>query len=139
MPIANNRRFERMRAKVEGHLFNNTYRIYPFSPVITETGAVSGQATLGEPLTWRDNIVDIPCRLDVARHFREDDVMGQEAVPGEFELHVPHDAPFKINHAVVIDGRRFEIVKEYDAGTEWSPDKYGIIADLRFGGDERDA
>jgi hypothetical protein len=138
MPIATSKRFERMRERVNARLFNDTYRIYPYATIITETGAVSGQTSLGTPLQYNGQ-TDIPCRLDVARHFREEQVMGQEAVPGEFELHVPSDAPLKINHAVVIGSRRFEVVKEYDAGTDWSPDKYAIVADLRFGGDERDA
>lgn len=135
MLIASNRRFDRMRHIVNARLFNNTYRIYPYASFITESGAVSGQATLGEPLEYNGTL-DIPCRLDVARHFREEEIMGQEATPGEFEIHVPSDAPLKINHAIVIGDRRFEVVKEYDYGTEWSPDKYAIIADLRVGEDE---
>jgi len=124
-----------MRQIVNARLFNNTYRIYPYASHITESGAVSGQATLGTPIEY-NGLLDIPCRIDVARHVREDDVMGQEAVPGGFELHVPSDAPLKINHAIVIEGRRYEVIKEYDYGTDWSPDKYALVADLRVGEDD---
>ena len=135
MPIAASSRFARMRERVEAHLFNQTYRIYPYAQGITESGAVTGQTSLGIALQYEGS-PDIPCRLDVARHFRENDVMGQEAIPGEFELHVPYDAPLKVNHAVVIGTRTFEVLKEYDYGTPFSPDKYAIIGDIRFGGDE---
>lgn len=133
MDIAGNDRFQRMRERVNARLMNQTYRIYPYAEGITESGAIAGQTTLGEPLLYKGK-PDIPCRLDVARHFRETELEGQEVIPGEFELHVPSDAPLLVNHAVIIDGRSFEVVKEYDFGTAWSPDKYAIIADLQFTG-----
>ncbi len=136
MQIADSKRFERMRERVQARLFNNTYRICPYSQGITESGVVSNQLSLGDALVYKGQL-DIPCRLDVARHFREDDVMGQEVIPGEFEIHVPADAPLRVNHAIIIGDRTFEVVKEYDYGTAWSPDKFAIIATLRFGGEEQ--
>ncbi len=63
--------------------------------------------------TWRGSI-DIPCRLDITRHYRQADIFGQDVVVSDYRLHVPVGFEFEVEDVVVVDDATFQIRKVLD-------------------------
>jgi hypothetical protein len=108
--------------------------MYPKVIAVTASGAVSGQASRGDPLEYEGS-PDIPCRLDVARHYRVDGIFNQELVVEEFELHVPSEAPLPVNVEIVVNGHSYEVRKHFDYGGPWTVTKYAIVTEILLGAD----
>lgn len=124
-----------MRERVEARLLPSTAVMYPRVNVVTPSGGITGQTTRGTALLYEGSS-NIPCRLDVARHYRVDAIFNQEAVVEEYELHVPFDAPLPVNVEIVVNGHSYEVRKHFDYGTPWTVTKYAIVTEIRVGAED---
>jgi hypothetical protein len=55
----------------------------------------------------------VPCRLDISKHYRSDDIFGQEAIVNDFEIHVPFDALILADYKIVIINHDDPTRREY--------------------------
>jgi len=101
-----------MQAVTEQYLLPQTCKIYPPVRVVGEGGEYS--ESLGTPLIYNTSS-DIPCRLDITRHYRFDEIYGQELLASEFELHIPFSASIYADHKLEVEGQFYEITKLMDA------------------------
>ena len=123
------RRFTQMRGSAASFVFPDMCRIYP--PGGTMTGSGTIRAGTGTPLQYNGS-ADIPCRIDIAKHFRAAEVFGQEGIVSDFEIHVPWDAPLKHNHKIVINSQTYEITKLMDTDS-WRVTKSALVARIGLG------
>lgn len=107
-------RFAHIRTRVIDEILPDTMRVYP--PARTITGSGSYTETLGDPLLYR-GLPDIPCRLDVDKHFHYEAIYGQEATVNQFELHMPYDAPVLSDHKIVMNGATYEVLRLMDTNS----------------------
>lgn len=112
--IASDRRFNHMRERAVKHLLPDTCQIYKPDRVVTPSG--SYEEIKGAPLEYNGS-PDIPCRLDVSKHYRSEEVFGQEAVVNDYELHVPWDAPILADHTITYEGEDYEVRKLLDTNS----------------------
>ncbi len=110
LAIASDKTFNRIRERIAGSLLPDTCRIHAPSRNIGTAGTTGG-ATQGAPISYRGSI-DIPCRLEASRHYRQGDVFMQETVISEFELYVPWDVEGP-NHdyTIIMNNREYEFRK----------------------------
>lgn len=112
--IGSDSRLNRMRQVVIDRILPDTCTIYPLERTVTASGSYSEER--GTPLTYNGSS-DIPCRLDVSKHYRSEAVFGQEAVVNDFELHVPWDAPIYADHTIEHEGEAYEVRKLLDTNS----------------------
>lgn len=99
------------RAKAISDMLPDTFRAAPF---VRSTDAAGGWSEAnGDWLTYNGSI-EIPCRLDPTRHYRKEDIFGQELIVNEYTLWFPHDVPLKPDMWIEKDGTRFEVRKLLD-------------------------
>lgn len=110
-------------------VFPDTCRIYPPVTEVSPSGSV--RRVKGAPLQYQGR-PDIPCRIDVAKHFRQAEVFGQEGIVSDFEIHFPWDAPVKHDHKVEIGGLDYEITKLMDTDS-WRVTKSALVARIGLG------
>lgn len=128
-PNASLERITQMRESLGEFMFPQTCRMYPPLRVIDDAGSYTEE--LGQPLWYRDG-VDIPCRLDVTRYYRQVTILGQEGIISDFELHVPFDAPLIQDYKIEIDGKFYEVRKLMDA-EQWRVTKYALVSRIGIG------
>jgi hypothetical protein len=98
----------RRRAKVESEFLPDVCHIAPFART-TDAAGGWGEG-LGDYLTYGGS-PDIPCRLDPTRHYRKEDIFGQELIVNEYTMWLPHTVPVKPDMMIEKDGTRFEVRK----------------------------
>lgn len=130
------------RKMVIKHSMPDRCRVYPRNSGRTIVGGISQPTTPVEPRVWRtidgEDIVDIPCRADLARAFRPDKLKQQATEVDEFNLELPFDLVFEPSDYVVINHKgedhRFDIRKikdmsEFDVSIECIIDQTGTVYD----------
>lgn len=102
----------RLRLRIEEEFMPQTVQIITSVPGTTPYGAVTRSG-------WRrmhyKGTSDIPCRLDVSKHYRQATVATQEVNVSEYDLHLPRPFRLTVNSQVFIDGERFEVRKMLDS------------------------
>lgn len=103
-----------MRERAINDLLPDTYQIKKPTRIIQPSGSYT--EGYSDPLLY-NGLPDIPCRLDVSKHYRSEEVLGQEAIVNDFELHVPWDAPLLADHRIFLNGVEYEIRKLLDTNS----------------------
>lgn len=91
----------------------DTCRIYNTEYTVTDAG-VAVQVNVA---VLYNGLPDIPCRLDVARFFRSQDIDAQTMSVNDYELHLPHDFEMQADYRILMRGRVYEIRKMMDDQT----------------------
>jgi len=122
--IASAERFDQLRKKALLRLLPDRAEIFtPDRRVMTPSGSYT--EVKGERLLYK-GLPSIPARLDISKHYRSEEIFGQEAVVNDFELHVPFDAPILADHKVVLRGDTYEIRKLLDTNT-WAITRVALV------------
>lgn len=101
-------RLEKRRQLVLDSVLPDTCQIAPF---VRATDAAGGWTEgVGANLTFNGSI-DIPCRLDPTRHYRKEDIYGQELIVTEYTLWLPYGVAIAADMHITKNGQRFEIRK----------------------------
>lgn len=98
----------RRRTKVLNEFLPDVCHIAPFART-TDAAGGWGEA-LGDYLEYNGSS-DIPCRLDPTRHYRKEDIYGQELIVNEYTMWLPLDVPVQPDMWIEKDGTRFEVRK----------------------------
>lgn len=122
--IASDERFAQIRDKALLRLLPDRAEIYPPDrKVMSPSGSYT--ETKAPALIYKGKPF-IPCRLDISKHYRSEEVFGQEAIVNDFELHVPFDAPLLADHKIVIRNDTYEVRKLLDTNT-WAITKVALV------------
>lgn len=127
--IASSERISHIRTKIIASLLPDVCEIYTPKRVQNSSGSYS--IVDGDRLTYNGTPY-IPCRVDISQHYRNDDVLGQEVVLSDFEIHVPYDAPLKADYKIIYKGERYEIRKLLDTQS-FNFTKRGVIDRVDIG------
>lgn len=112
--IGSNARFSHLRERTKTDLLPDRCRVIPPARTVTASGSYTPGD--GEPLLY-DGLPDVPCRLDISKHYRSEQIIGQEAIVNDFELHFPFDFPIKADHKIILNDERYEVRKLLDANS----------------------
>jgi len=86
----------------------DTCHIAPFARATDAAGGWS--ESVGVYLEFNGS-TDIPCRLDPTRHYRKEDIYGQELVVSEYTMWLPYEVAVLPDMHIEKDGARFEVRK----------------------------
>lgn len=113
--IASDERFHEIRQKAIAVLLPDRAIIRPPDRrEVTPSGTY--HEVPSEPLIY-NGLPFVPCRLDISKHYRAEEVFGQEAVVNDFELHVPFDAPLLADYKIEFKGESYEVRKLLDTNS----------------------
>jgi hypothetical protein len=109
--IGSNARFAQLRQQALDKLFPDKAEIItPNRRVKTPSGTF--EEVEGDLVIYK-GLPIVPCRLDISKHYRSDDVFGQEAIVNDFEIHVPFDAPLLADYKIVLVNHDDPAKREY--------------------------
>lgn len=117
-------RLAHMRARVLD-LMPDTYNLQQPVRTVDDAGGWIDDIVLVE---YNDS-VDIPCRIDPTRQYRQGDVFEQEIVISDFIITVPYDAPLVEDHIIECNETEYEIKKLMDTHS-WNAVKRAFIVKL---------
>jgi len=115
--------------------FCNLYPLEGENTIIDGAGIITQIPS--PPRQWRGSI-NIPCRADVSRSFKNDGMKFQTAVVDEYNLELPYDVEVEEEDIVMINGVRFEIRKLKNL-SNWELTREAIIIAISINYDNPNA
>lgn len=101
-------KLERRRALVLAEVMPDTCHIAPY---VRSADPAGGWTEGYGPSLEFNGSPDIPCRLDPTRHYRKEDIYGQELIVNEYTMWLPYGVAVAPDMHITKDGERFEVRK----------------------------
>lgn len=114
-----------MRARVLALMPDICHVLEPVRTIDDAGGWVEGEPI---PVDYNGS-VDIPCRVDPTRQYRQGDVFEQEVVISDFLITVPYDAPLHSDYIIHVGDIDYEVKKLMDSHS-WNVTKRVFVVRL---------
>ena len=127
-----NSKLDIIKTIIENHFLPATCKLKPQegSNVVIMKGIV--QQTDASYRVYKDKI-DIPCRLDPSRAYRQANYEAEIAVTYEYILHLPLDVNVEPTDKVIVSNEEFNIVKLVDVESYAATKTALLLGTDRFG------
>lgn len=113
--------------RIYAYLLPDTCRIYPIERVDDNSGGYDEEP--GDLREYNGSI-DIPCRLDPTRQYRDQDIFDQEITVTDYFLNVPYDAPIYVDDIVLHNTNTYQIKKLSD-DQSWRSVKKAYVVSVK--------